>query len=97
MPIIMIHKRGRNRPTVVCDVCHEPIIQHGNVLWDPDRPDRLYYVHKERCDRAVEQACAPAHLFWEELRSFLVFVSNNAKIPPKDLAKREARLKRFGI
>jgi hypothetical protein len=97
MPIVMVHKHGRNCPTIVCNACEEPVTEHGNVLWDPDRPDRLYYAHKGRCDRAIVAQCRPALLCWEELGHFLVFVANNAKLPPRALVNKEASIKRFSL
>jgi hypothetical protein len=97
MAIVMISKRGRNCPTIVCDVCHEPLQEHGNVLWDPGRPEALYYVHKGRCNDIVEAQHKPAHLWWEELSWFLVYVANNAKLPPRTLVQKEAWIKQVNI
>jgi hypothetical protein len=97
MPIMMVSPYGRNCPTIVCDAYKEPVVEHGNVLWDPDVPDRLYYVHKGRCNDAIEQACAPAYLYWEELSWFLVYVANNAKFSPRILVKKEAWMKHVNI
>jgi hypothetical protein len=97
MPIVMIQKRGRYCPTIVCEVCQEPITEHGNVLYDPEQLERIYYVHKGRCNDVIEAQARPASLWWEELSWFLVYVANNAKLPPRTLVKREQWIKQVNI
>jgi hypothetical protein len=97
MPIVMINRRGRYCPTIVCEVCEEPILDSGNVLYDPERLDTIYYVHKGRCNDIIEAQCTPASLWWEELSWFLVYVANNANIPPRTLVKKEAWMKQVNM
>ena len=97
MQISMVYRRGRHCPTILCDVCQEPMIEHGNVLWDPDVPDQLYVVHKGHCNQVMEAVHAPAHLYWEELSWFLVYLANNSKLPPPTLVKKEALIKEANL
>jgi hypothetical protein len=90
---MMVYKKNRACPTIICDACGAAVLESGNVLWDPDRPDRLYYVHKGRCTTVMEDAHQPVPLHWEERSWFLVFVANNAKLPPRTLVKKEAMIK----
>jgi hypothetical protein len=71
MPMVMIERRGRYCPTIVCEVCREPITESGNVLYDPERLDALYW--------------------------FLVYLANNAQLPPRTLVEKEAWIKHVGL
>ena len=97
MPIAMLYRHGRNCPTFVCDVCQQPIVEHGNILWDPDEPDMLYFVHKGACNDTMEAIHAPVHLYLEEMSWFMVFLANNTKISPRALVKKEALIKQFNV
>jgi hypothetical protein len=74
------HQRGEQDltcPCFVCDHCGDVLVDDGLVLWDSDIPQRLLFVHRGRCDRAV--SADRGHMSSRDMHEFLVQLVNNYK------------------
>jgi hypothetical protein len=61
-------------PVVTCDACGQTIIEHGNVLWNPEDDRDLFFTHKGACDRRLDPTSA---FYSRELGQWLRQLVNN--------------------
>ena len=77
MPIEMRIEGNRCCPSVVCDVCQEPINDiGGNVLWHHGAGEQVYFTHK-RCYQTFRHTheAVHGHTLWQPLDTFLRLLS----------------------
>jgi hypothetical protein len=91
MGLLIVSRRGRDCPTIVCDHCGRPIrdARAGNYQWRHRGGGELLYTHKSCC-RGFEQErggdwCAM------ELECLPIFLGNGLKVK-WDSARRAAAL-----
>src|SRR4051794_4614121 len=86
--IVMMIKRNRTAPLILCDHCQERITdpQRSLACWDDpkgeDLPTPVFHLHKGDCDSGFNKG---QHRPWQEMSTHLVYLTHNTGLPAEKI------------